>query len=141
MFKARPFKVLSTSIRNVFNTSSCIGLSLVTVFNARFVSLTIISKAPPIQGLIGGKNFHAMFRNANSFAMRSCLTFCRDYFSSFLTPTKFDLLSHQIISGSPLPAMNRRTVIEKLSIVISIESSKCTALVVRQASKLCLFII
>ena len=109
MFKARPFNVLSTSIRNVFNTSSCIGLSLVTVFNARFVSLTIISKAPPIQGLIGGKNFHSMFCNANSFAMRSFLTFCRTCFSSFLTPTKFDLLSHQIISGSPLAALSLRS--------------------------------
>ena len=115
--KGRLFIVLSTSTRNFLNTSSYNGLLLVTVFNARFVGLTIISQAPPIQELIGGINFHSMFRNTNSFAMKSCLTFCRACFSSFPMPTKFDPLSHQIISGSPLRAMNRRNVIKKLSVI------------------------
>ena len=69
-----------------------------------------------------------MFHNANSFATKSCLTFCRACFGSFSTLIKFDPLSHQNISGLPLRAMNRHSVIKKLSVVISIESSKCTAL-------------
>ena len=67
--------------------------------------------------------------------MKSCLTFCRGCFSSFSTPTKFDPLLHQIISGAHLRAMNRRNVIKKLSTVISIESSKCAAIVARQVNK------
>ena len=61
--------------------------------------------------------------------------FDRAGFTSFLAPTKFDLLFHLVISDSPLQAMHCCVFIDKLSVIISIESSKFTTLVVRQLNK------
>ena len=43
MLKVDCFNVLSTSTRNVLNTSSHTGLSLVTVFNACFKHLRVVA--------------------------------------------------------------------------------------------------